>query len=177
MTTASTELISTAVVAETLVATPNVLRTLLAPVPAALHTWRADERSWSINEVIGHLIAVDQVAFANRIVQMVDQAHPTLTVFDVHALAEARQDQQRTVDSLLTELAEGRNEYALLVRSLTPAQMQRTGYHSKYGNFCVSDFVYEWAYHDHAHLQQIMEIMKQAVWPCFGAAMQGALGG
>jgi len=169
--------LSTATVADTLLATPPLLRTLLEQSSAELLAWKADETTWSIAEVIGHLIAADRVAFADRIEQMLTQDHPNLSRFDVHQLARERQDQLRSLADLLTELADRRQQYVLLVRSLTPAQMARTGHHVRHGDFRVSDFVYEWAYHDHAHLQQIMEILKRSIWPRFSPAMQQALDG
>lgn len=169
--------LSTTTVADTLLATPALLQALLAPLPAALLLWKADDETWSIHEVIGHLIAVDRVAFADRIEQMMTEEHPNLSLFDVHQLVRERRDQERLSAELLAELTAQRRQYALLVRSLTPEQMARSGYHPKYGDFRVSDFVYEWAYHDHAHVQQIMEILKQTIWPHFSPTMQLALGG
>lgn len=170
-------LLSTAVVADTLVATPKLLHTLVGNLPVTLHTWHPTPDDWSINEVVGHLIAADQVAFAGRIQHMITQDHPTIPAIDVNQIARERQDDQRDLMELLDEFTENRQNHARLVRSLTEEKLARTGFYVKYGDFRVADFVYEWAYHDHAHVQQIMEILKRAVWPHFSATMQQALGG
>ncbi|MEM7133960.1 MAG: DinB family protein [Chloroflexota bacterium] len=162
-------------VSTALTSTPTTLRSLLSHLTPEQYRWRPADNEWSINEVIGHLIAADQVAFAGRIQLMLEQEHPTLPRVDVDQLASERQDQQRVLDDLLDELTVGRQKSSQLIRSLTPSQLARTGDYPKYGTFLVSDFVYEWPYHDYAHLQQILTIQQEAIWPHFSPSMQQAL--
>ena len=162
-------------VAHTLETTPKMLRTLLTGVDEALHTWRPEADEWSINEIIGHLIDSDSHAFFDRIQLMLDKDEPMLPGVDVNALSAQRTDNEQEAFSLLNDLAEQRTGHASFVRTLSNEQMARTGSYKSYGLFRVSDFVYEWAYHDFDHTQQIMENLKTAAWPRFSDTMKTAL--
>ena len=168
---------STAIVADALQATPPLLHTLVGNLPPQLYTQRPPTGGWCINEVVGHLIAADRFAFAERITLMLEQEHPIIPAVNVDQIAQKRQDHLRPLADLFDELAVQRQHHAALVRSLRPEQLKRTGHYAKYGDFRVSDFVYEWAYHDYAHVQQILDLLKLAVWPYFSPTMQRALSG
>ncbi len=165
-----------AMVAEVLSSTPVLLRTLTSHLPATVHQWQPDTDVWSINEIVGHLTAADQVAFADRIQSMVTTDNPTLPPIDVDQIARERQDRERPLAQLLDELATARQEHVALLRALTAADLARKGTYGSHGIFFVADFVYEWAYHDHAHLQQILDLLRLSIWPHFSPTMQRALG-
>ncbi len=162
-------------VASILKNTPQMLRMLLAGIDPALCTWRPKPDEWSINEIIGHLIDGDRYAFADRIQVMLDQDAPEIPAVDVNALAAQRNDNEREVYALLDELAAQREEHTRFLLALNNDDLVRTGKYKKYGMFRVSDFVYEWAYHDASHTQQILENLKAATWPRFSDAMRSAL--
>jgi len=163
-------------VAEIVQTTPEAIRTLLQGVDPALHMWQPKAGEWSINQIIGHLIEADRYAFSERIRLMVTEEEPEISGVDVNMLAAQRSDNNEDAFDLLATLAEQRVEHVKLIESLNDEQMARTGYFKKHGLFLVSDFVYEWAYHDCDHMQQILEIIKSKTWSHFSATMQKALG-
>lgn len=171
----NSDVFSTTSVADALMTTPALLQTLLGHLPPALHTQRPAGGGWCINEIVGHLIAADHFAFAERIELMLAQEHPTIPAVDVDRIAQKRQDHLRTLVDLLDELDAQRHRHVDLIHSLSAEQLTRTGHYTKYGDFRVSDFVCEWAYHDYAHVQQILELLKSAIWPYFSPTMKQAL--
>ena len=164
-------------VVQVLQATPETLRALLHGLDPGLHVWKPEPEEWSINEIIGHLIEGDRFAFAERIRLMLAEDGPEIPGVDVNKLAAQRSDNDCDAFALVDELAKHRVDHVQLVLSLNDEQMARTGHFKKYGTFLVSDFVIEWAYHDYAHMQQILENVKAATWPQFSETMQRALGG
>lgn len=162
-------------VAAQLAATPLILRRQLAWLDDELLRWRPEADAWCIKEIIGHLIEADRHAFAARIERMIEAEEPELPPVDIDEMAAARHDDERSLLDLLDELETQRAAYANMVRTLTAEQMARSGRHTKYGRFLVSDFVYEWAYHDGSHLIQLYELLRQHIWPQFSEAMQRAL--
>ena len=162
-------------VIQILQATPATLKALITGLDPALHTWKPEPNEWSINEVIGHLIECDRLAFADRIRLMLAEENPEIPGIDVNALAAQRNDNDCDAFALLDELADQRVACVALVLSLGDAELARRGFFKKHGTFCVSDFVYEWSYHDHDHIQQILENVKSATWPHFSETMQTAL--
>ena len=46
-----------------------------------------------------------------------------------------------------------------------------------FGTFAAGDFVFEWPFHDHKHLQQILAITKAAYLPSMTDTMRNALTG
>lgn len=156
-------------------ATPYVLRSMLAGIDEVILRWHPDQGVWCINESIGHLIEADEHAFAARIESMLQVEHPEIPRWNANAAATRRQDCNRNTFELLDELAANRQEYARFISQLGPEQLARTGTYRRYGEFRISDFVYEWAYHDHSHLMQISDNIRAYIWPNFAGPMQTAL--
>jgi hypothetical protein len=140
-----------------------------------LLAWRPAADEWCIKEIIGHLIETDRLAFRGRIELMLAHEHPALGGMDVHGVATARQDDGRPLGELLAELRAERALAAPLVAGLTRAELERTGAYAKLGELRVADLVYEWPFHDAAHLTQMQEIIRLRALPGMSAAMQAAV--
>ncbi|MCB0160206.1 MAG: DinB family protein [Caldilineaceae bacterium] len=164
-------------VAAALRSTPHVLRALLLPLDDAAHTWRPEADAWCAKEVIGHLIETDRSAFRDRIELMTGSPDPVLGGLDIHGLVTTRRDVARPVAALLDELAAQRGAMADLVTGLTPADLARTAPYPKHNKvFSVADFVYEWPFHDAAHIKQILDLLQRQYVPHMGPAMRAAVG-
>ena len=152
-------------VAATIESLPAVLQALLAPVEAATLAIRPAPGEWSVCEVIGHLITGDGPAFRDRIAGIV-AGEPEIAPFDPATPMGDRNFNEVDVEVLLDELRAERSQSAAYVRSLAPADLARTSnYVSQDGHdpeFAAGDFVNEWPFHDHDHLQQILANLKSA---------------
>ncbi|MCB9161542.1 MAG: DinB family protein, partial [Caldilineaceae bacterium] len=96
---------------------------------------------------------------------------------DIHGLVTTRRDVARSVAALLDELAAQRGAMADLVTGLTPADLARTAPYPKHNKvFSVADFVYEWPFHDAAHIKQILDLLQRQYVPHMGPAMRAAVG-
>ncbi|MEZ4513696.1 MAG: DinB family protein [Chloroflexota bacterium] len=156
--------------------TPAVLEAMLAHLDDKLLCWQPQPADWCIKEVLGHLIATDQLAFADRIWLIVEGNNPEIPAVPVNQIASERNDVARPIGDLLAEFRVGRTAVLPQLAHLTPDQLAKTGTYPSYGTFHAYDFLYEWPYHDHSHLQQISDILKAHVFPHMSQTMQQALG-
>lgn len=164
-------------IARALAQTPDILERLLAPFPPAIGRWRPAPDDWCINEVLGHLIETDQHAFAARIAAITAQDGVVLAGWSADDAAAARNDRAASLPDLLAAFRAGRQISVDLVRRLDTPRLTNTGVHATAGTLTAADFLYEWPYHDYAHLGQIQTILQQHIWPRFTPEMQRALSG
>lgn len=166
--------ISPAGIARVLSETPKGLRLFCTAVNPALLSWQPAPGEWSIGQLLGHLLDADEHAFEQRIRWMLDNPGGTIPRWSAAVAAEVRGTGDDPL-ALLAELAERRIGRAAFVAGLTPAQLAVGANFPNRGEFLVSDFVVEWAWHDWDHTKQVMEILKQSVWGGFSETMQNAL--
>lgn len=160
-------------IAKTLTETPAVLHALLGNLDDATLSKKKDG-DWSIKEVIGHLIEGDKGAFRERIAEIIAGAEE-ITPVSPTAPLEPRNDQGRSIEELLAELEQERVTSAEFILSLNRSDLSKESLFPKYGMFNAGDFVYEWPYHDHDHVQQILSILKSNYLPLMSDTMRNAL--
>lgn len=154
---------------------------LLAVVPDALAAevralgrdgarWRPEPDAWSVAEVLGHLIEAERRGFAGRIREILRVDDPGLRAWDQAEVSIARDDRAADPVALVAELRTMRIDGIALVRSLTPADLARSGVHPKVGVLRVDELVAEWVHHDRTHLRQALEVAQAWAWLRMGAA-------
>lgn len=155
--------------------TPLHLKQLLALLDDAFARWKPKEDSWSINEIIGHLIWTDKHAFADRIKQMTETNHSDLPLIDIHQAARERQDNLKTLNALLQEFEAVRSQSTRYLKTLNPDLLtHQANYKGKI--WLAADFFYEWPYHDYGHIAQIMRVQRASLIPYMSETMKKALG-
>lgn len=140
--------------------TPPTLNVLLRGLPDAWLLNDEGENTWSVFDVIGHLIQgerTDWMVRARIILQYRDKR--PFDRFD--RLAQQRESQGRSLAELLDEFALLRSENLCALRSLhlTAADLSRPGMHPELGRVTLSQLLATWAAHDLTHLHQISRIM------------------
>ena len=163
-------------VASALEAFPAVVRTLLEPLDPATLIVRPEPGEWSVHEVIGHLIATDEGAFEQRVQGILD-GKPKIPGFSPWAAINERDFNAVTLPDLLAEFDASRERVVPFVAALTDEQLTLTADYPGFGTFAAGDFVFEWPFHDHEHLQQILAITKAAYLPSMTDTMRNALTG
>lgn len=167
-------------VAATIENLPAVLHALLAPVDAATLVEPPEPGEWSVHEVIGHLITGDGPAFRKRIAGIVN-GESEIAPFDPATPMGDRDFNAVGLAALLDELRAERSQSAAYVRSLKSSDLLRTSNYVSQGGqdrqFAAGDFVNEWPFHDHDHLQQILANLKVAHLRAMTETMRRALTG
>jgi hypothetical protein len=70
--------------------------------------------------------------------------------------------------SLWMEFMGVRHDSITLVRSLRPADLDKSIAHPKAGQLRVRDLLHEWVHHDRNHTRQLLAIAQQRAWPHMG---------
>lgn len=162
-------------IAATLESLPDVLSTLFDPICDNALRSRPMPDEWCPLEVVGHLIACDSGAFRDRIEAIV-HGDGRIPPFDPWAAIRERDFAAQPAERLIEELRRERAKSAALVRSLTPADLSKSGTMAADDRrFAAGDFVHEWPFHDQDHLQQILAALKLHYLPAMTPTMRNAL--
>jgi hypothetical protein len=132
--------------------------------------WHPAPGEWCVNECVGHLIEAERRGFAGRIRDMI--AGKPLVAWDQEAVARERKDCARMSQSLWMEFMGLRHDSIALVRSLTAADLERSGEHPKVGTLRVKDLLQEWVHHDRNHTRQLLAVVQARVYPHLGNAQK-----
>lgn len=146
---------------EIMSATPTVLKTVVASIPAESIDRPPAAGAWSAKQVLTHLLHVETAVIGERIRLMLAEENPQ---FQAVSPSVAPEDPQATLEAWLSARAANLG----FLRTLTPTQLERTGRHPKYGTISVREHLVEWAYHDLDHLRQILATVQADIYPDIG---------
>lgn len=130
--------------------------------------WHQAPGEWCARAVVGHLIESEKRGFAGRIRIILANDHPKLEAWDQVAVEKQRNDCARVTDSVWMEFMGLRHDSVNLVKSLKPADLDRSGIHPKAGELKVRWLLQEWIHHDRNHTKQLLSIAMERVWPHMG---------
>jgi hypothetical protein len=150
--------------------TPAALDALVRDLPEAWTLRDEGEGTWSVFDVIGHLIHGERTDWMARVrsVLRFGESRP-FEAFD--RLGHVRESRGRSLGELLDEFARLRSENLGELRGLNLGQedLERRGRHPVFGAVTMSELLATWAVHDLTHLHQISRIMahqyREAVGP------------
>jgi hypothetical protein len=130
--------------------------------------WHQAPGEWCARAVVGHIIEAEKRGFAGRIRIILANDRPKLEGWDQDEVEKQRNDCARVTDSVWMEFMGARQASVKLVRSLTPADLDRSGMHPKVGELKVRWLLEEWIHHDRNHTKQLLSIAMERVWPHMG---------
>ncbi len=142
--------------------TPATLTTLLQGLPAAWTTSTEGPETWSVYDIVGHLLHGDEADWIARTRLILEQGEQR--PFDgFNRTAMFEKSQGCSLDQLLTAFAQARaNNLATLDEwHLTPEHLTRTGTHPALGIVTLSQLLATWVVHDLNHIGQMVEVMAQ----------------
>jgi uncharacterized damage-inducible protein DinB len=150
--------------------TPAVLSALLRDLPEAWVSTNEGEKTWSVTDVLGHLILADRTNWMTRVKFLLEfgESRP-FPAFD--RKGHVRETESRTVAELLEKFARVRSQSlaGLHALDLRPEQFFVRGQHPALGVVTISELLAAWAAHDLTHLHQISRTMahqyREAVGP------------
>jgi hypothetical protein len=134
--------------------------------------WHPAPGEWCARAVVGHLIEAEKRGFAGRIRIILASDHPKLEAWDQVDVEKQRNDCARMTDSVWMEFIGARHASVMLVRSLKPPDLDRSGIHPKVGELKVRWLLHEWISHDRNHTKQMLAIAQERVWPHMGNAQK-----
>jgi hypothetical protein len=145
--------------------TPAILEMLLRDVPTDILDWKPTADRWSISEVLGHLLLVEQL-YGDRAKRIVVDNNPTLAKYE-----EPDQFQLRKMPGrqYLEDFVALRQAHFFFWHGIPSAAGSRTGVHPEMGAVTLLQLLHELANHDLGHLRQIAELYRaKAFYPHAG---------
>lgn len=118
-------------------------------------TFKPDSKEWSIVEILGHLIDIDEL-YSTRINTMLEEDNPALAAFEPDAVVAAKQYQSADIKQLLQTYLERRQLTIDGLSTLAPDELVRMAQHAKFGGVSVLQLIEILANHDEVHWQQIL---------------------
>jgi hypothetical protein len=150
--------------------TPAALDALLRDLPEAWTLRNEGEGTWSVFDVVGHLIHGERSDWMTR-ARVILRAGENQPFEPFDRLGHVRESRGKSLDQLLEEFARLRSENLIELRALNLGQedLERRGRHPALGVVTLSELLATWAVHDLTHLHQIARIMahqcRDAVGP------------
>lgn len=150
--------------------TPAALNSLLRDLPEAWTLRNEGQSSWSVFDIVGHLICGERTDWMPR-ARMVLQFKESRTFEPFDRLGQTRESRGKSLEQLLDEFAGLRSENLRELRalSLPPEHLELRGRHPALGVVTLSQLLATWAVHDLTHLHQISRVMahqyRDAVGP------------
>lgn len=121
---------------------------------------RVEEKKWSLKEIVAHLYRCQKV-FEARIVAMITEDNPTVTIYDPDVDPEFADVLNRSAQELVMGFVTTR---ALVVGQLTTysdAEWGRPGRHPQIEDYNVEKQVEHLLYHEAHHIYEIMRRRSQ----------------
>jgi|SRR5581483_4342582 len=159
--------------------TPSALNAFLRGLPDTWTLANEGEKTWSVYDVVGHLIHGELTDWMPR-AKMILEFGETKSFVPFDRRAQERESKGRPLSELLDEFARMRGDNIIELRrlDLRPEDLARRGRHPELGAVTLSQLLATWAAHDLTHVHQISRIMahqyREAVgpWTAYLGVMQ-----
>lgn len=136
--------------------TPAILEALLRGVPVEVLQWKPAAERWSIAEVLGHMVVIEQL-YGERSRRIAMENAPELEKF---VAPSETQLQKKSAPQYLEEFTALRRPLIVFLSSIPSAAGGRMGKHAELGEVTLSQMLHELANHDLGHLRQIAELYR-----------------
>ena len=154
---------------ELLERTPRLLYHWLGGLSDTWTMHNEGPETWSPYDVLGHLIHGERTDWVARLEIILSHRPDKLfTTFD--RFAQFKESKGKSLADLLAEFSNVRAANLSKVRGfrMTPADLERTGVHPKFGDVTARQLLATWAAHDLDHIQQISRVMAKQIGPAVG---------
>ena len=147
---------------EILERTPQVVRELLAGLPATWTRTNEGGQTWSPYDVVGHLIHGEKTDWIPR-AEIILGPGPDRRFTPFDRTAMLRESHDRTLEDLVEEFGELRRASLDRLQGfrLTEADLDRTGIHPEFGPVTLRQLLSTWVVHDLNHIVQISRVMAR----------------
>jgi hypothetical protein len=119
--------------------------------------WKPDATSWSMLEVINHLLDEEREDFRERIDVALHRSDELWFGIDPEGWVTERGYNQRELDSSLREFLEARGESLEWLLGLGDEDWTKE-YQAPFGRIRAGDFLAAWVAHDVLHMRQLVEL-------------------
>lgn len=149
--------------------TPRTLRELLRGLPASWVEQNEGPGTWTVFDVVGHLIHGEEADWIPRARRILD--HGTTRPFDpFDREAQFSASRGKTLNQLLDEfeVARAHSLAELDALNLTPELLARQGLHPAFGAVTLGQLLATWVTHDLDHIVQISRVLAKGYTDAVG---------
>lgn len=141
--------------------TPGALSVLLSDIDERWTLNNEDGDTWSVFDVVGHLIHGEKTDWLPRAKMILDGSGETFETFD--RFAQFDESKGKTLTELLNEFTElrTRNLETLRTLNITADMLTMKGVHPEFGEVTLSQLLATWVVHDLNHVSHISRIMAK----------------
>ncbi len=118
---------------------------------------------WTIRQVVHHL-PDSHINCYVRFKLALTEDNPQINTYEEHLWAELQDSFKTPIDVSLSLLESLHKRWAILLRSLTDKQFEKTFQHPEWGNITLSKTLALYAWHSKHHLAHITELKKKMGW-------------
>ncbi len=140
---------------------PQALRALCAMVHHTDASWKPDERSWSLLEIVCHLVDEETDDFRARLRSTLETPHRDWNPIDPEGWAVQRGYAEHDLSERLDRFKVERGASVAWLRSLHDPDWSTERVHPRLGSMRAGDLLGAWAAHDALHLRQISRRLHQ----------------
>ena len=142
--------------------TPGVLIAMLGNVSPDWTSNNEGGETWSVYDIIGHLIHGDKTDWIPRM-EIILSHKPDKTFEPFDRFAQFEESKGKSLAQLLDEFNSLRQKNMEYVRSkkITDKDLEETGIHPVFGEITLSQLLSTWTVHDLNHIAQIARVMAK----------------
>ncbi|EDL64588.1 DinB family protein [Bacillus sp. SG-1] len=146
---------------EILERTPQTLEHFLSGLSENWILSDEGEGTWSVIQIIDHLIEGEKTNWLPRLEMMVSGENETFPPFD--RFAHLKQDSKGSLEQRFQEYRRIREVNILKIKQMInpESHLDLTGVHPAFGQVKVRELLSTWVVHDLTHISQIVRIMAE----------------
>jgi len=118
---------------------------------------------WTVRQVVHHL-ADSHINAYTRVRLLLTENQPTIKPYDQDAWAALADARTLPVSASLALLGALHIRFAAAFRDARPQDWSRTAVHPDWGPLNLDQFLDEYAWHGHHHLEQIAQLKRSKGW-------------
>jgi len=123
--------------------------------------YRQNESSWSIKEILGHLIDADREIWWPRIEAALIQEHPQFAIIDQKELVKKNRWQSLPLEDILAQLMRIRWNFAMRLNTMPAESFERTGEHLALGDLSVLRIIQMLVAHDAHYMDLVRDLIAE----------------
>jgi hypothetical protein len=142
---------------------PEIVLPLVREVPQAILKRRPKPGKWSAHEHACHLASVHPL-MSSRLDLMLADSHPRIKPYLPHLDDEEDALLKLNLDEAMARFSRDRRKLVERLKSLSPADWDRTAEHGEYTHYSVFIMFRHLAMHDMFHAYRIEELLLKNDW-------------
>jgi len=123
--------------------------------------YRPDDGSWSIKEILGHIIDADREIWWPRIDAAINEDHPHFVTQDQKEIVKRNRWHSLELEEILGQLMRIRWNYAMRVNTMPAEYFERTGEHLTLGELSVLQILQILVSHDIHYMDTVRELIEE----------------